>query len=598
MLKRLNVGQIIIVFAVPVVILATMFLMGLFGGEGAVSEDEDSTFSEIMLFKVPNVINLTEAQARTKLEEHFLLSIEYTHNDTVTGDRVIMQSLDYGSMVEEGSKITVIISLGPVMVTVPDLIGMDKEEAVALLDKMGIECFLEEIYHESAKIGTICFQSISGGKNARKDTRIKLNVSKGKINIQSISFYSDTYVAIGKSVGLYYNPSPQNYQSKLIWLSDDTSVATVENGVVAGISEGTTVISVWSEDDESICGSCMVTVFEDGLIVLTDYEIEQVVRMEIRKPEGDIFKSDVYNMIFLGDYWVNLKASSLADLVYFPNVKDIWINSEELNELEPLIYCKKLEYLVITRCAAEDISVISELTELKSLSLNNFKIINPEPLKKLSKLEYLSLDNVGLSDISFLLDLTNLKSLSLRDNNIRYINAISSLNNLSYLCLDNNKIKDITPLGELKNLSYLWLENNRIKDITPLSTCKSLLLLKARNNQIKDISPLLNCEIHYLYLRENFISDLTPLSGYATLETLDISFNNITNIEPLSDCIDLYHLFIQGNKMNDISSLYNISGLRYLYIWNTEISEEQITDFMQVNHDCTIFKEEFEEEYY
>ncbi len=598
MRRRPSIGQIIIIVAVPAVILATLLLSGLLSGNKTGSEDNDSIISEELLLTVPDVREYTEGEAKTVLEEFFSVSVNYVHDDTVEKDKVISQSLEFGAVAERGSEIIIKVSLGSVMVTVPDLIGMSREDAVSLLDEIGIKYFIEEVYHESAQSGTVCFQSISGGKSVKNDSRIKVNISKEKINIQNITIYSDTYVAIGNSVRMYYYVTPHNYQTNLIWLSDNTSVVIVENGVATGISEGTAVITVWSEEDESIYDSCTVTVFEDGIVVLTDDEIEKLVRMEARKPDGDIYKSDVYNMIFLGDYWVNLKARSLADLIYFPNVKDMWIHSEELNDLEPLIYCKKLEHLVIVGCTTYDIGVIAELTELKSLLIKDVEIINPKPIKKLAKLEDLRMINTGLNDISFLSGMTNLTYLSLDNNDIRYINAVSGLLNLTSLNLDNNKIKDITHLEGLKNLSHLWVENNRIRDLTPLSTSESLLLLEAGNNQIKDISPLTDCKIQYLYVRENIISDLTPLSGCVLLKTLDISQNNITDIDALSNCVNLYHLFLQGNKINDISSLYKISNLRYLYIWNTQICEEQINDFMQVNPDCMILEEKFDEVLY
>lgn len=51
--------------------------------------------------------------------------------------------------------------------------------------------------------------------------------------------------------------------TKLVWSSDDTSIVTVENGIVTGVGEGSTLINVYLEDNPSISSTIGVTVKGD-----------------------------------------------------------------------------------------------------------------------------------------------------------------------------------------------------------------------------------------------------------------------------------------------------------------------------------------------
>lgn len=51
--------------------------------------------------------------------------------------------------------------------------------------------------------------------------------------------------------------------TKLVWSSDDTSIATIQNGIVTGVSEGSTLINVYLEDNPNISSTIGVTVKGD-----------------------------------------------------------------------------------------------------------------------------------------------------------------------------------------------------------------------------------------------------------------------------------------------------------------------------------------------
>ena len=79
--------------------------------------------------------------------------------------------------------------------------------------------------------------------------------------VESVSLnVSETTVSVGKTETLVATINPENASNKNVsWSSDNKSVATVENGVVTGVAEGTAVITVTTEDGEHTA-TCTVTV--------------------------------------------------------------------------------------------------------------------------------------------------------------------------------------------------------------------------------------------------------------------------------------------------------------------------------------------------
>lgn len=79
--------------------------------------------------------------------------------------------------------------------------------------------------------------------------------------VESVSLnVSETTVSVGKTETLVATINPENASNKNVsWSSDNTSVATVENGVVTGVAEGTATITVTTEDG-GYTATCTVTV--------------------------------------------------------------------------------------------------------------------------------------------------------------------------------------------------------------------------------------------------------------------------------------------------------------------------------------------------
>lgn len=97
-------------------------------------------------------------------------------------------------------------------------------------------------------------------KNAQV-TELKLTYEQLAVPITSIEFdKNEAEVEIGGTVSITPTISPTGYTETPVWESDHTDIATVSNGVVTGVAEGTALITLKSPTNASIYDVCEVTV--------------------------------------------------------------------------------------------------------------------------------------------------------------------------------------------------------------------------------------------------------------------------------------------------------------------------------------------------
>lgn len=154
------------------------------------------------------------------------------------------------------------------------------------------------------------------------------------------------------------------------------------------------------------------------IVTFKDENLEKAVRDKINKETGDIYITDVKNI-------VSLNASN-------KNIKDI-------SGIENLIGLLTLD---LGNNQISDISVLNGLTNLETLNLSYNEISDIRNLKGLTKLQTLNLNSNEIGDISTIQTLNNLKSLNLSNCKISNINPLKGLNNLQTLYLNDNEIGD------------------------------------------------------------------------------------------------------------------------------------------------------------
>ncbi|NYI25708.1 protein kinase domain-containing protein [Aeriscardovia aeriphila] len=126
---------------------------------------------------IPAVAGKLADEAQKELENaHLKVKVSEEFSDTVAQGAVIAVKPGEGQQVAKNSEITMVVSRGPEMATVPNVIGLSKDDAVSKLEALGFEVktqksLIGELLHQ------VFSQSIPGNTKARlRDTNGKPTV--------------------------------------------------------------------------------------------------------------------------------------------------------------------------------------------------------------------------------------------------------------------------------------------------------------------------------------------------------------------------------------------------------------------------------------
>ncbi len=136
--------------------------------------------------KIPDVANLTEFKASSKLEKLGLVvnsKVKEVSDDKVKKGRVIKTNPKIGSSVKKGSKITLYVSTGVETHALENYIGKDIKEVESILNDLGLKVIVTEIEPDAstcAMIGKnmVINQSLDEGSEVKKGDKITLTTLK------------------------------------------------------------------------------------------------------------------------------------------------------------------------------------------------------------------------------------------------------------------------------------------------------------------------------------------------------------------------------------------------------------------------------------
>ena len=141
-------------------------------------EDEDSGTTVTM----PDVTGKSVDEATEILNDLGLgikvASSEYS--DVIEKDLVLSQSVEEGEEVEKNTTIKVVVSKGEEAISVPDVIGLDEEEAKNTLQDYGFNVKREYEYNDTVPSGKVIKTSPDKGADVQKGDTITITVSRGK----------------------------------------------------------------------------------------------------------------------------------------------------------------------------------------------------------------------------------------------------------------------------------------------------------------------------------------------------------------------------------------------------------------------------------
>ena len=168
------------------------------------------------------------------------IDVEYIgeYSETYAKDMVLRMDPDKGYL-KAGDSLKVYISLGPEYITVPNLYGMTKQQAIAKIEQAGFSVgTISEVNSDSTEAGQVCGQSIDPDTSQKSGTEIDFSISLGPKmvvvpGVVGNSAEGYAYSTIG-AVNLYYS----------VEYADSTSVPA--GTVISQVPEGGTSVPEYS----------------------------------------------------------------------------------------------------------------------------------------------------------------------------------------------------------------------------------------------------------------------------------------------------------------------------------------------------------------
>jgi len=132
--------------------------------------------------EVPNVVGQAQAAAQAAIAAAGLTSsVSLACSDTVPAGNVISQSPAGGSLVAPGSTVGLVVSSGPcpVLVTVPDVVGVELDAALNALVAAGLLVETVEVCDDNIPAGEVISQNPVAGTAVTEGSTVNLVVSSG-----------------------------------------------------------------------------------------------------------------------------------------------------------------------------------------------------------------------------------------------------------------------------------------------------------------------------------------------------------------------------------------------------------------------------------
>ena len=305
------------------------------------------------------------------------------------------------------------------------------------------------------------------------------------------------------------------------------------------------------------------------VITFTDPVLEEIVRKQMGKPEGDITAAEAETVIDL-----NMNREAEGD----PAIRDI-------SSLDPFV---NLSHLSLIGHEITDIGVLENMWNLKTLDLGGNRVTDLSPLSKLP-LEVLAVWGNGVTDITALAPIETLNILMLNDNKIADFSPIQKLANLQYLYIRCNATDDYSALEgiypQLKEFDFDVLttpfeksEVIRFGDPVLEQKVRDTLNIHDRDVTAGDAALLrdLNADTDQNAPDESRIHDISALKYFVNLDTLSLNSNAVADISALAGLVKLKALWMLGGPPLDLQPIAGMTRM----VWLGIIGNMQDTDFV------------------
>jgi serine/threonine-protein kinase len=137
--------------------------------------------------QVPDLIGMTEQQARAAIGDAGLSvgQPEYVADPSVARDKVIKQDPNRDTFVDPGATVTITVSTGKPMTSVPPVVGQDREAARTALENAGLKAVFRE-KEDDAPRGQVVETDPPAGEQVPEGTQVTVFFSDGPEKVPDV----------------------------------------------------------------------------------------------------------------------------------------------------------------------------------------------------------------------------------------------------------------------------------------------------------------------------------------------------------------------------------------------------------------------------
>jgi hypothetical protein len=277
----------------------------------------------------------------------------------------------------------------------------------------------------------------------------------------------------------------------------------------------------------------------------------------------------------------HVKINSLANFNDLTELKALWVNGPELQDLSHLKNLDKLIDLWLIAGKTRTLDGLEENRSLLSISIVGESLTNIQAIKTLSPTSLL-LDASQLTDVTPIAELNSLTSLQLHVKSAPKLPNLENLYQLQSAWISTDSAADFSPLTGLSAVQDLWVSGaqfNSLKDLVSLSKLKSLTIANSKLSTLAELKDLAaRSELEAFHSVNNPISSGEELANLPNLKSLALVGTNIKKTDFLVDLSQLESLDLSQNPGIDVSPVAQKTALKDLNLAGIGVSQ---TAFLQ-----------------
>jgi len=366
---------------------------------------------------------------------------------------------------------------------------------------------------------------------------------------------------------------------------DESKLADVTELRFAGLGAVSVVCGETGGTDmsEGFYEPVVDTYFEDRLFVVDDYYDGVILSMYLY---GEV--RNISDLPCVDD---------LSFIEYMPRLECLEVPVNFIDDISPLSNCTELKMLNL--CCSdklEDISPLKSCTQLQELRIASSKVSDISALAELKELRALNLSYTEVDDLTALHELELLDTLAVMGCKKSVLKDVAGIKPLKYLDISEADFKDISVFNGLEKLETIIAYDTSISELSSekpdLPALKNLVITNHNwSGKLKDISQISELKsLETVFLIGNEIEDISALEGLKSLKVLSLDANEaITDISALSSLTSLEKLRLGCTMVKDVTPLMGLENIKEIFLrLCEELAESDVQALREALPDCEI----------